>query len=94
MFAINILMIIFTALLFGVGIYLYLHRHQDFMIFKTTQNSLLSAVVKNFGMAFLISGFISIASLVFQNLIGICLALLIGCIVVTGFYLTIAKFIK
>ncbi|XIF20417.1 MAG: Hypothetical protein AJITA_01175 [Acetilactobacillus jinshanensis] len=83
--AINILMIIFTLLLLGIGAFLFRHRHKTFLIFKT--------VVRNFGITFIIVGIISLITLFTQNTIYICVALIIGCVAVTAFYLCMSKFI-
>ncbi|QBP18758.1 hypothetical protein [Acetilactobacillus jinshanensis] len=93
MLAINILMIIFTLLLLGIGTFLFMHRHKTFLIFKTSDHHLIGSVVKNFGITFIIVGIISLITILTQNTIYICIALIIGCIAVTAFYLCISKFI-
>ena len=90
--AINILMTLFTLLLLGIGDFLFIHRKKAFLIFKTNQNQLLSTCVRNFGITFLATGILSLIVLISQNLIGICLILIIGCGAVTAFYLCMGKF--
>ena len=93
MTTINILMAIFTLLLLGIGGYLFKHRKKNFLIFHPTTNHLLSSVIRNFGIVFLTVGVLSLLTIITQNTICICIALIIGCLAVTAFYLCISKFI-
>lgn len=94
MIAINVLMIIFTLLLLGIGSYLFQHRKKNFLIFHPTTNQLLSSVIRNFGIIFIVVGILSLFTIATQNTIYICIALIIGCLAVTAFYLCISKFIS
>ncbi|PWF99549.1 hypothetical protein [Levilactobacillus bambusae] len=90
--AITLLMLLYTGLAVGLGIYFLMHTHRAFLLFHPESNQTLSGVVKASGIALLVVGVLSLIATFFQNIFVISGALLAGVIVILCVQLTLLRF--
>ncbi|WP_220751370.1 hypothetical protein [Apilactobacillus xinyiensis] len=92
MTAIIILMIIFAVLQLIVGSFLFKHQNKPFMSFHPENDPLLSKIIKNFGITFIILFIISVISIIIANMIFMMIVIFVSCMIVMAMQLTLSKF--
>lgn len=78
--AIKVLLILFSALLLGNGIYFLKHLHKPFLMFNPQKNLNLSKILKISGICLIIIAFLGFTAALVNNLILIVITLILGCI--------------
>lgn len=92
--AIKVLIILFSALLFGNGIYFLKHISTPFLMFKPQKNSLLSKILKISGICLILVALLGFMAALTNSLIMIVITLILGCICCAIPELLIMQFIN
>ncbi|WP_429970682.1 hypothetical protein ACQW5G_06615 [Fructilactobacillus sp. Tb1] len=92
--AIKVLVILFSALLFGNGIYFLKHTKTPFLMFNPQNNVTLSKILKYSGIILIIVAIIGFAAALTNSLILIIITLILGCICCVIPELLIMQFIN
>lgn len=92
--AIKVLLILFSALLLGNGVYFLKHLHTPFLMFNPQKNPGLSKILKISGICLVVVALLGFAAAVINNLVLIVITLILGCIMCVIPELLIMQFIN
>ncbi|MHA8138352.1 hypothetical protein ACYATM_04820 [Lactobacillaceae bacterium Scapto_B20] len=89
---VNILTIIFAAIMVGTGVFVLRHQNKPFLVFHPENIPALSKLMKGFGLVFIIFGIICLVPLFMSNDTALFWLLIIGCFLVIVFQIAMAQF--
>ncbi|MHA8110883.1 hypothetical protein ACYATP_05245 [Lactobacillaceae bacterium Melli_B4] len=89
---VNVLTIIFAAIMIGTGVFVLRHQNKPFLVFHPESIPALSKTMKIFGIIFVVFGILCLIPLFMNNDVALFWLLIIACFLVIIFQIAMAQF--